>query len=230
MGEFVARHLATRAGPGNVQEARLNHVGEIVGLPYLWQLSLEGRLFMAGHGLEETATDSEASLNETKPNFALTAPASETVVVPLSMTIRMHDEGGATPQLYATYVQESKSVLGAGTAHTPLNLLGGLTPKSARAQAQHTLTGIDTFVDGENVMLTRRGNILDDLITAEMVATDANLETPGLGILEYTWEPKYPIMLYQGSSILFYMVTGTSDSKWSHTAVWAELPSDPYVV
>ena len=56
MVDFKAKHAAANVPSGEEAAARIGQSGEIVDLSLLWQLTLEGRVFYGGHGIEETAT------------------------------------------------------------------------------------------------------------------------------------------------------------------------------
>lgn len=210
-------------------DPRVTRAGELLQMPWVYQMAIEGRVFVAGHGLEQTAVDSEAAADETKPNFSLSAPAGGKLVIPLAMEVYMLTEGGAAPNVEAIYVQEDVSAIGSGTAHTPLNVLGGTDPVGAQAKCQHTLTGLTAFADAQNVMLANRNNILDNYESVEAATTQAGAEGPGRDSFTFKLPlGPVPYILKNGSSLLFYMVTGTSDSTWSHFAAWVELDIDVY--
>lgn len=233
-GNYVARHAATRIGAGVTGAARINQAEMLVPFPFLMQLSLEGRVFMAGHGLEETATDSEAALDETTPSFILMAPASGTVVVPIWAEIRMHAEGGAAPDWYMSYVGVDRS---SGLTHTALDVqpVGRLTADAVTnaAIASKTVSGVTAITSAQTIMLARRANILDNIISVEAVTLQANQETPNRSPLSFEF-PIYDkfggaFTLSKGQSIMFHTSTGTTDSTYTVSFLWAELPSSVYV-
>ena len=227
---FDARHNAVRVADGfGGAAARVNQAGELIMTPWLTQMALEGRIFLAGHGHQEAAVTGQTAVDDQTPTFALAAPAVDTVVIPLWVNLYFHAEGGAAPNWNFSYVQRTSALVGAGTNFTSLNALGGTDPSSAQATFQHTLTSITAITDPQNVIISRRQLILDNLISAEGVATDANLESTGLSIYEYDWVPPFPITLWKGSGIMFHCDTGTTGSDYKVSAAWLELPSGVYV-
>jgi len=230
--DFKAKHAAANVPSGEEAAARIGQSGEIVDLSLLWQLTLEGRAFYGGHGIEETATSTfNGTLDEQKPMFTLYAPTGGTIVVPLSAQIRIHVEGGAAPSLYLGYVQLPRFATATATGMGPsvLNTLGG-NPRPHQAILQHTSTAITAITDSQNILLGRRANILDNLISAEMLATDQRTEAPGNPVLEYEWEPFGPIMLYKGSGLAFWTATNNATATtYSVTWKWVELPSEIYL-
>ncbi|KKN67789.1 hypothetical protein LCGC14_0458220 [marine sediment metagenome] len=227
--DFVSRHAASRVGVGVAGPARVNQAGEVVPMPLLWQLASEGRVFIGGHGIEETATDSETTLSEQTPSFALFAPAAGTVVLPIAVSIRMHADGGAASEMYAAYVQADRLAAGSGTSMDALNTLGGPSPRTSNAILEKTLSATTAIPDDENVMFFRRANILDNIISAEMATLDPRVESPMNNSLEFTWLPPGPVALYKGSGIAFWNKTGSTDATYTATFYWAELPSSVYL-
>lgn len=226
---FYAR-TASAAATGDNSSARLNQAGEIVTVPWLTQMALEGRVFVGGHGVEEAGIDGEAAVNDTTPSFALTAP-NDTIVIPLWFRAYFDTEGGAAPDWHLAYCQSSKGVSGAGTAVTAISTLGGTSPRASAAEAQTSLSGVTAIVAAEYVVLTERIHVLDNYVSAEAATTVAGAEAPGgrYSNMEAVYEfDKTPIALKAGSSVLFYTATGTTDSKYNYSMCWVELPNDVY--
>jgi len=225
--DYEARD-ASAATTGIDVRARLNQAAEVVSIPWLTQMSLEGRVFVAGHGIEEAGIDGEAALNDTTPSLALTAP-NDTIVIPLWFRAYLDTEGGAAPDMLFAYVQATKGISGAGTAVTAINCLGGLSPRASAAECQSSLSGVTAITAAENVVLTERIHILDNFVSVEGATTSAGVEGPGRSTMEllYTFD-KTPIALNAGSSVLFYSSTGTTDSKHNYSMCWVELPADVY--
>ena len=69
--DFVARHNPTRIATGATAPARMNQAEEMVQIPWVTQLCLEGRIFVAGTGIAEAGVDSEAALDDQTPSTAL---------------------------------------------------------------------------------------------------------------------------------------------------------------
>jgi hypothetical protein len=226
---FIGR-TASAATIGDNVSARLNQAGEIVTIPWLTQMALEGRVFVAGHGVEEAGIDGEAAVNDTTPSFALTA-GNDTIVIPLWFRAYFDTEGGAAPVWHLAYCQSTKGVSGAGTAVTAIPTLGGLSPRTSAAEAQTSLSGVTAIVAAEYVVLTERIHVLDNYVSAEAATTVAGAEAPGgrYSNMEAVYEfDKTPIALTAGASVLFYTATGVSDSKYNYSMCWVEVPADVY--
>lgn len=228
--DFVVRHEATRVASGLRTPARINQAGEVVEMPLMWQLALEGRLFVGGHGIEEGATDSESTLQDQTPIFTLTADTGgSSVVFPLSIQVRLHTDGGAASELYAAYIQGDFIDAGTSTSMDILNCLGGTNPRVATAKLEKTHSSVTAFTDNQNVMFMRRADILDEILAAEMITRDAQVEMPGRNTLEYIWTPPSPYAMYKGSAIAVFAKTASSDSTWTATFYWAEVPASVYL-
>lgn len=233
MADFRVQETAARVGASAPSPARLGRHGQIVPIPLLMALTLEGRVFTAGHGIEETATSNVASgtFDEQKPMFHLRAPTGGTIVVPISVTVRMHAEGGAAPVIRFAYVQADRIAAGSGTSQeaTILSCMGGTQIRRAQAILEHTVTSTTAITNDENVALMTRDSMLDNIISAEMIAADSAIETPSRGTLEWVYEPIVPFMLYKGSALAAWSNTNTSSSTWSMVWQWAELDAGKYL-
>lgn len=234
MADFITRHAPSRIGTGVETPARINQAEEIVQIPWLYQLALEGRIFTAGTGIAEGGIDSESSLNDQTPSVALYAPSSGTIVLPLYFRAYFDTEGDAgSPKILMSYVQSDRVSPAASTAFTALNCLGGLNPRVSQASCVHTLSSLTGFAHSENVVTHERTHLLDNMITAEMLTTVQGVEPIGTSdtSYEFLWQPEIPIPLRAYSAILFYAVkTGSTDTKWNYTIAWAELDEDTYKV
>jgi len=205
-----------------------------VDFPFLTQLAIEGRVFMAGHGLEQAATDGIiTTLSEVTPTFILMAPAGGTIVIPIWAEFRLMTEGGAAPDCYLSYVGVDRS---SGLTKTALDVVpvGQLAANAvtSAAIAAYTVSGVTAITDAQTVLLARRANILDNMTSAEMLTTLPNTETmqrDPLG-LSYDFMAKFhgAFVLNTGQSIMFHTVTATTVSAYGVSFLWAEIPSSVY--
>lgn len=230
-GNFVARKTATRAsaGAGIAAGANLAEMVRIASEPFQW--GLEGKVYIAGHGLEEAATDGIiTTLDDTTPTFVLMAPASGTIVVPIWAEVRIHTEGGAAPDAYLSYVGVDRVSVTTGTALDKLQINGAAT--SSLAIVLKTVTAVPTFTSAQTVLLARRANMLNDIISVEGATTVVGQENMGRNTmaLEFDFWSKFhgAFQLYGGRSIMFHTVTATTVSAYSATFMWAEIESSIY--
>ena len=233
MADFREQDTAARVSAGAPAQARIGPPGMVVPIPLLMALTMEGRVFTAGHGIEETATSNlnNATFNEQSPMFHLRAPTGGTIVVPIQVIVRMHGEGGNTPNLRFAYVQADRIAAGSGTSQevTILSCMGGTQIRKAQAILEHTVTSTTAITNDENVALMIRNDMRDNLISAEMIAADSAIETPNRGTLEWVYEPIAPFMLYKGSALAVWSNTDTASTTWSMVWQWAELDAGKYL-
>jgi hypothetical protein len=228
MADYIARHSASAVGDATAAAARLNKAGEIVSTPWEIQMMLEGRCFVAGTGAEEAGVAGIAALDEQTPVFGLVAPSGGTVMIPRVFRVHYDTEAGAAPaDMHLVYVQLDKGAT-SGTELPALNCLGGENPRAALGSLRHTLTALTAITSAQNVSLTSRLHILDNLQSAEMVATDANIETMDRSPMELIYDCRqFPIGLYGASALLFYAIDATA--RYNVSAAWIEVPSNIYV-
>lgn len=232
MADFITRgYSRSAASDGTAVGAAVNRAGEIIGIPWLTQLMLEGRCFVAGHGIEEAGTDSEAALDDTTPSAALVCNSTSTIAIPLFFRAYFDTEGGAAPDWHLAYVQASKGVSGSGTAMNSLNMLGGSSPRTPVSEPMHSCSSVTAITSAQNVIFTQRIHVLDNSVSVE-AATGVDSEMPGgrYSQFEAVYDFKeIPVGLYNGSSVLFYAATGTTDSKYNYTIGWVEIDADRYM-
>jgi len=225
---FVGRHNGTAVADGVVDNARMNKAGEALIVPWEVQMMLEGRVFVAGTGVEEAGVAGIADLDDQTPVFGLVAPAGGVVVIPKWFRVYYDTEAGAAAEhIHLIYVQKEKAAFSAGTEMAAINCLGGANPRTAQGKLQYTLTSLTAITNDDNVPLTSREHILDDLISAEMAAADTQIETLGVSTLELIWRPTFPIGLYYGAALYFYGINATS--RFNVSAAWIEVPEEDYL-
>jgi len=224
---FVGRHNASAVADNVAGNARMNKAGEMVSTPWELQMMLEGRVFVAGTGCEETGIAGIAALDVQTPVFGLTAPAGGIVAIPLWFKVYYDTEAGAAPAgMHLVYIQKDRVAFSAGTLLPAINALGGDNPRTAQAKFQHTLTALTDTAAADNVMLTSREHILDDLISTEGATGDAQIETLAPSIYEMVYTFPVPIGLYAGSGIYWYGIDATS--RFNAAAAWIEVPASVY--
>ncbi len=203
----------------------LNPHGQLISVPWIYNLMLQGRIYTGGYGIEATHPDGEADLDDTNPTVMLRAPDQGVVVIPLYVRLRITTEGGAAPTGYLTQIStgtNSPIAYTSGTNIQVLNALGGAR-RGPSARFEHTVT-IGAVADAQNNQIWEADDLLDNLQTVEMVTTK-NIDTVDGRITAVTipFYPHIPIGLCRGDMLNFYAETGTTDSKWLPYFVWAEV-------
>lgn len=227
MAGEVKTSASSAAADAAVVNQRLNKAREAVNTPWEIQMMLEGRVFVAGTGIEEAGVAGIAALDDTTPVFGLVAPAGDVVIIPLWLRFYYDTEAGAAPaDMHVAYVQADKSAYSAGTELPAINCLGGSNPRSAQGKLQHTLTSVTAITAAQNVVLTSRLHILDNLTSVEAATGKTALETFNDSTHEMNVKPPIPIGLYGGSALYFYAIDATA--RYNVSAGWIELPADVY--
>ncbi len=227
----VSRHTASRIGAGIGGAARMNQAEELVGIPWLYQLALEGNVYLAGTGVAEAGIDDDDGVLDEEGLLVIQAPTSGTLVIPLFIRAYFDTEQAQVPSILVNYIQASKT-WGAttGTATTGINALGGAAPNEQKAKVWTAAVTDAAVSNAENVVLTERTHLLASFITNEMATTDVAVESPGVSTTELTWTPDFPIILNAGSSMTIQAFTPSARSKYNTTVAWAELDANVYLV
>jgi len=227
----IARKVATSVGAGVAVNPATNLAEEMRVVPWTLQMALEGKVFIAGHGLEEAATDGIiTTLSEQTPTFMLMAPSSGTIVVPIWAEFRLMTEGGAAPDAYLSYVGVDRVATTASTTLDKLQIAG--TATTSAAIAAKTISAVPAITSAQTVLLARRAAMVDNMISVESLTTLPSAFTMARDSagLEYNFLSKFggALVLYGGTSIMFHTKTATAVSAYGCTFVWAELPSSVY--
>lgn len=229
MAEFIVRNtLGKVADAGVAKEASITKFGDLITIPWQYNLLLQGKVFMGGMGIEATDIDGQdETYAEEEVTHCLKAPDSGTVVIPLYVRVQLTTEGGAAPDFYLTYVNTNLNTpiaISAGTANTVINCLGGQHAAN-EAKCYYTVTS-GTYTSAQNVVLWQATAVPDNLLSVEAVGTGTPIETMDNSMSAVTIPlfPHIPIGLAKGAALYLYASTATSDSKLRPTFVWAELP------
>lgn len=230
---FVARFkAAVRPSDGAGANMRVNQAGEGIMTPWLIQMSLEGRVFVAGTGVEEAGVTTETTLADTAATFVLAAPSGGKIIIPIRFTTYQDTEGDGANELHLAYCQSDKSGFSGGTIMPAINARGGSSPPTAVGRFSSTVT-LDAIVAAEYVSLTHRLHIIDNWQSTEAVAGDA-AGTEGFGEsrfeLVYDFLDKHvPLSLAEGSFISLHTNTATTGDTMNASMVWVELDSNVYI-
>lgn len=214
MADFTDNSATPHAG-------RATKNRDLVIAPSILRWAMEGKVFSAGLGPEDTAIDSEAAFNDEAHTFALVAPSSSTVyVLPIFVRMSVTGDGGA-----ATYAQVeiTKAALEcatqlecSGTALTKINHNSNVTtaPQSA---ALHTVTS-SALTNADYITMIQVTTVDALLTTGAPMANKENCIE--INLLPETW------LLSAGAALFLSPYTGTTDSTWVPYIVWAELSAD----
>lgn len=216
--------------------------GHITGNRYLSTMSpvlrwvAQGKVFEAGHGLQDTAVDSQAETtltpDDVKASIALQSVGKK-LVVPLVFRIMWEAEGGAATD-YQLIVTKSS-----GQCATKLTLSGrdmlqpGLnmyrtSPQQAGPTAQ-ALYGVAT-----TFLLTVSALTTADMCMYDFAAlVDNNVASPVTNSSRL-YERHFlnegaPYILTDGAAMIFYISSATSDATFHPYIQWAELDEEDLI-
>src|SRR3990167_7734963 len=129
MATGQVQHAAKSFGAdGTAAALRLGRDGSGIIRSQVEQLGMEGKIFIAGVGLEGTALTGLTALAETTPSIWLGSPPGGNVLIrPLWFEALISAEGGAAPDWYLSVITANIGITTAGTTVTPqsLGLVGG---------------------------------------------------------------------------------------------------------
>src|SRR3972149_5042989 len=196
MATGIVQHAAKSFGEdGAASGARLGRDGSTIVRSHVEQLGLEGKIFIAGVGLEGTALPGLPALADTTPTIWLQAPAGGNVLIrPLRFEALITDEGGAAPDWYLSVITASIAITTAGSTVPPQSLGKVGVSSAAILQTKPTTAA---FTSAQNVRLRSSENALDNLISAEHI-TGANTDKEDYMNRLTTIEYDFPFPLYLG--------------------------------
>ena len=221
MSDFQNRGGAAKAGI-------VNGAGDQISSKSLLRWAVEGKVFEAGFGAEDTPTSIEASLADTTPAFSLQSPASSAlIVIPLVAKVALLTVGGAAHKVLLTFTKP------AGLCATALVLSGtAFTSKHAVYRTSPPQTAQDALV---LYNVTATALVAADYITYDYkIATAATLTTGLVALGEgpsnvQTWdflEDGFPHLMSSGAAMLIYCSSDTTDAAAMAYLKWAEVTKD----
>lgn len=223
MATGQVQHTAASFGAdGTAAAMRLGRDGSAIVRSHVEQLGMEGKIFIAGIGLEGTALTGQTSLAETTPAIWLASPAGGNILVrPLWFEALVTAEGGAAPDWYLSVVTASIAITTAGTTVTPQSI--GKVGATSAAILQ-TAPTTAAWTSAQNVRLRSSENALDNLISVEHV-TGANTDKDDYmnSLTTIRYEFPFPLYLADGQAFAFHSATGTTGQDFEWLLVFAEI-------
>ena len=210
------------------QAARVTANRDVVVAPNILKWAVQGKIFEAGLGLEDTEVNSQATIADITGTFSLQAPsASAVLVVPILARLIMKTEGGAAPSAHVTITKPSGLTATAltlsGTAMTSKHSVYRTNPAQTSQQA--------TALYGDAITVSVL--VAADYVLVNALYLQDNLITAGTSPLlpydVYTMAKDGPHVLTSGAAMIIYISTATLDSAWFPYFKWAELTEDDLV-
>ena len=225
MATGTIQHAAKSFGAdGTASGNRLARDGSVVMRSQLEQQGLEGKLFVAGVGIEGTALTGRTALDDTTPDIWLQSPSGGNVLIrPLWFEAMVTSEGGAAPDWYLAAIGANIAIATAGTTVTPLSF--GKVGATSAAILQ-TLPTVGAITSAQNIRLASSESALDNLISVEHI-TGANTDKEDMmsSLTRIRYEFPFPLYLADGQAIGFYSVAGTTGQGLEWTFAYSELDS-----
>jgi len=217
---------------GTATSARVNANGiAITENTYLRWLA-QGKIFEAGAGVEDTASDSQAALDDTKATFALQSPTGvSTLVIPLLVKLMCVADGGALSVIDLAFTKAAAKCATAltlsGRAMTSIHCCFQTDPIKASPVAS-ALYGVATTFQLTASALVAADYVLYDHRHIIDAAITTGLPVLGEGPTNVqTWNfYNDPRIMSAGAAMIVYVNTGTSDSTWQPYFKWAEVTID----
>ncbi len=209
--------------------ARVNKERDLITIPNIWRWTVEGKVFEAGYGLEDSAITSEGAINDLNVGYSLQAPSSsELLVIPIMLKICIVADGSSLTTFQVLFTKPAglcatPMVLSAGTALTSKHALYRSNPAKT-AQQSTTLSALtSTALLAADYVSYHRGLAADALLTT-------GLATLGDGPSNVqTWSffrDGVPHVLTSGAAMLVHVNDAATDTTSTCYMQWAEVTED----
>ena len=191
----------------------------------------QGKVFAAGHGLQSDPIDSQGETtlvpDDVKATVGLQAPAGSKFIVPILLRLCFEVEGGAATDSQLIFTKS------ASECATTLSLSGRdmimpSFPLLATSPVQNAATASALYGVATSFLLTVSELTAADMVMYDYTAmADNNVVAPLVGAsnkAEFDFlNTGAPHIMTNQAAMLFYISSGTSDSKFHPYIQWAEL-------
>lgn len=201
---------------------------DIIVSPNIYRWAVEGKIFEAGFGLEDTAINSSTTVADTTPTFALQAPNSAALlVVPILLKLFITADGGGLQTYAVSFTKPSglcaTSMTLSGTALTSKHSSYRANPAPTSQQAI-ALSGVtaSALVAADYVQY-HGGHSVDAAITSGLVTMGSG---PSNAHIFSFLKEGAPHIMTSGAAMLVHCDTTSSASTWTCFMQWAEVTKD----
>lgn len=221
MAEFEDRNSVA-------QVARVTGAGDLITSPTLFRWAAEGKIFEAGYGLEDTAIDSEAAIDDQAATFSLQAPASTSLlVIPLLLKLMLISSDALSIfQVLFTKpagLCAASLVISSGAALTSKHSIYRTDAKQTAQQATAKSGVTVTALTAPDFISYHLGHVITDVLTTGLVSLGggpSNVHTFNF------LEDGFPHIMTSGAAMLVYAYQATTDATWLAYMKWAEVEED----
>ena len=197
---------------------------DLVVSPNYWKWLVQGKLFEAGFGPEDTAADSQAAIDDTLVSFALLSVGAGKIVVPLLLKLAMTADGGALTRLDISFTKPAALcatalALTGGRAMTSIHNMYRTSPAQSGPTASVFYGAATTFAITSTALVA--ADHVDYHYETWIDAALTVMTQPQIKVINFMAEA--PRGLTDGAAMLVYINTATTDSTFIPYIQWAEL-------
>lgn len=212
------------------QAARVTGAGDLVSMQTLFRWAVEGKVFEAGYGCEDTAIALDTTLADTTPLFSLQAPASASLlVIPLMLKLTITNDGNSATVYEVAFTKPaglcavSGGLTLSGTALTSKHCVYQTSPAQTAQQATALSNVTAAALVAADYISYHFGSAVDALLTTGKVAMGEGPSNV------HTWsflKDGFPHILTSGAAMLVYGQNSTTDAAALCYMQWAEVTKD----
>jgi len=205
---------------------------DVITTPNLYRWLMEGKIFEAGYGLEDSAVDGEgsATVDDTTATFSLQAPASSSLlVIPLLLKLGIVSEGGAVAFFQLMFTKPAglcaTALTLSGTALTSKHCVYRTNPAQTAQQATTLSTvTVSSFASAAADFVSyHRGVLADNTLTTLLPSMGSG---PSNTHVFNFLEDGAPHIMTSGAAMLFYGYNAGGDTSFIAYMQWAEVTED----
>ena len=201
---------------------------DVITSPNLFKWLMQGKIFEAGYGLEDTAVDSEATVADITATFSLQSPvASDLLIIPIILKLMQTDDGGALTVFQVSFTKPAALCATAltltGTALTSKHNMYRTNPPSKVQQATALSTVTVSALIAADYISYHRGLVADANLTTGLVSMGSGPSNV------QAWnflKDGAPHMMTSGAAMLVDSSTASSRAKYTAYMQWAEVTED----
>jgi len=214
---------------GTGKSGRVNGANDLVTSSSLWRWTIEGKVFEAGYGLEDSAITSEGAVNDLNVAFTLQAPAaSDLLVIPIMLKICIIADGSSLTTFQVLFTKPAelcatKLAISGGTALTSKHCLYRTNPALQTQRAESYSAATSTALVAADYISYHRGHVVNAVLTSGLVAMG---EGPSNVHTFRFLQEGAPHILTSGAAMMVHVNDAATDTTSTVYMQWAEVTED----
>jgi len=190
---------------------------------------MEGKVFEAGYGLEDSAITCEGAVDDVNVAYSLQAPAgTDLLIIPILLKICITDDGGQLTTFQLMFTKPAglcatTLVLTPGTALTSKHCLYQTNPKKAEQKATTLSALTSSALVAADYVSYHRGHVITNVLTSGLVAMG---EGPSNVHTFRFLKEGAPHIMTSGAAMLVHVNSADTDSATTCYMQWAEVTED----